>query len=111
MATLSEQEKRRLDQSDKAAKALEAANKKAKLAAAQVRAAARASRKKRIEMIGETIVLAHEAGSLTPQAMATVGGILAARKETPADWALLTEYMPPARPTPVADPLLEAAAE
>jgi hypothetical protein len=112
MPTLSEQAKKREERADKAAKALEAANRKAKLAAAQVRAAARASRKKRSDMIGDTILLAHEAGTLTPQEMAVIGKILAARKDKPSDWDLLADWLPAAshaRPAIVPDAVADAA--
>jgi hypothetical protein len=112
MPILSEQEKKRLERAERSKKVLEEATRKAKLADAQVRAAARASRKKRADLIGDTILLAYEAGSLTPQHLATVGEILAARKVKPADWNLLADWLPApstARPAPVADPVADAA--
>jgi hypothetical protein len=63
-------------------------------------------------MIGDTIVLAHEAGTLTPQQMATSGEILEARPSKPADWDLVADFLPPptpARPAAVTGPVVDAA--
>jgi hypothetical protein len=112
MPSLSEQEQRRKNRADRAETARKTAHDKAKIASAQARAAARASRKKGADMIGETIVLACEEGNITPQLLAGLGELMAARKDKPINWDLVEKYFPapsPARPAIVPDPVADAA--
>lgn len=47
-----------------------------------------------------SIVLACEAGTLTPHQIATIGEILVAQLNKPADWDLVADFIPPPLPCP-----------
>ena len=98
MPNLSEQHTRKTKRVENREQAVTDALKALKLAKAQKRAADRTKRKKTLELIGETILLAYEAESLTAEQAAVIGAVLEDRKEKPVDWDLLAPYLPPPRP-------------
>jgi hypothetical protein len=99
MPNLSEQKTRKTRKVEDKEQAVTDALKALKLAKAQKRAADRATRKKTLELIGETILLAYEAESMTAEQAAAIGAVLSSREEKPADWNLLEPYLLPQSPT------------
>jgi hypothetical protein len=72
---------------------------------AERKALARIKIKQR-DLLGETI----RDADLTPQEHVVIANILSRRKDIPNDWDVLANWLPPARPAPVAKPdELEAA--
>lgn len=94
MPTLLEQQKKAAERRLKAAEDAKAKAQRERQAGMRERKIKAAIYKQKAWMLGTTLLDT----DLTPQEHAVIAGILARRKEPPADWNLLTDWMPSRAP-------------